>query len=316
MRPGSQQPTGLGNLVERRRDELGLSMREAARRIGISPAYLLAIEHGRNPSTGRPPVPSASVLVRIAGALDVDPATLLAASEARTPSSSHVLLYQTGSGHRSPLDAARSLCASRVDAWIEIVDPRRPGDDASRPDDVLSRRTQPLLSPHSGAGGFEVDRILGPLAETAELRLTSRPQRLGVIFGASSAVLRSVENPQTLLASEKTWERDVGDVFRVASGDAPRASVCVYRETDLQELAPRLDPLSTVLSLIRSHPVVAVHRDDGVVTTGPAAIETIVLGASPSGVSSETWQLLSRAAAVGLSRHAEVGSMPLEQPKR
>jgi hypothetical protein len=137
----------------------------------------------------------------------------------------------------------------------------------------------------------------------------SPPPRLGVIFGASSAVLRSIENPTALLESEMTWEHDVGAEFRAALGVVPAANVCVYREADIQELAARLDPLATVLSLIQAHPHVAV-QDGGDVTVGPAAIETILAAARPAGVSSESWESLARAAAVGLAREAATAHPP------
>src|SRR5690242_20266015 len=48
----------LGIEVRDRRTRLGLSVRALARHAGVSPAYITAIETARNPSTGRPPVPS------------------------------------------------------------------------------------------------------------------------------------------------------------------------------------------------------------------------------------------------------------------
>jgi transcriptional regulator with XRE-family HTH domain len=303
----SPSPTRLGGILRRRREQLGLSMREAARRIGISPSYLVALEQGRNPSTGRAPIPSARILAAIGRVLDVELATLLDASGASTPSSAHLLLYQTGTGHQSPLEAARRFFAGQVDAWIEIVDPRRSDDAASPPDDVLVRKRQPLSWVRSGSHVFETPRVLAALSDVlAEAsRSGSRPRpRLGIIFGANSAVLRSIENPPALLESETTWEHDVGAEFRAAHGVEPAANICVYREADIQELAARLDPLATVLSLIQTHPHVAVQDGRGAVTTGPAAIETIVEAARPAGVSSETWESLARAAAVGLAREA------------
>jgi transcriptional regulator with XRE-family HTH domain len=298
-------PSRLGGILRRRREQLGLSMREAARRIGISPSYLVALEQGRNPSTGRAPVPSPPILAAIGRALDIELATLLDASGAPVTSSTHLLLYQTGTGHQSPLEAARRLFAGQVDAWIEIVDPRSSDDAESPPDDVLVRKRQPLSWVRSGSHVFETPRVLAALSDVlAEAsRSRSRP-RLGIIFGANSAVLRSIENPPALLESEPTWEHAAGAEFRAALGVEPSANVCVYREADVQELAVRLDPLATVLSLIQAHPHVAVQDGSGAVTTGPAAIETILVAARPAGVSSETWESLARAAAVGLAREA------------
>jgi transcriptional regulator with XRE-family HTH domain len=302
----AQSPSQLGAILGRRREQLGLTMREAAHRIGISPSYLVALEQGRNPSTGRAPVPSARILAAIGRVLDIELATLLDASGTPKSSSAHLLLFQTGTGHQSPLEAARRFFAGQVDAWIEILDPRR-SDDAESPDDVLVRKRQPLSWAWSGSHVFETPRVLAALSDVlAEAPSSSPRSRLGIIFGANSAVLRSIENPPALLESETTWEHDVGAEFRVAHGVEPAANVCVYREADIQELAARLDPLATVLGLVQTHPHVAVQDDGGAVTTGPAAIETIVASARPAGVSSETWESLARAAAVGLARQAAI----------
>jgi hypothetical protein len=271
--------------------------------MGISPSYLVALEQGRNPSTGRAPVPSPPILAAIGRALDIELATLLDASGASVSSSTHLLLYQTGTGHQSPLEAARRLFAGQVDAWIEIVDPRSSDDAESPPDDVLVRTRRPLISARSRV--FGTPRALRALCDVlAEVPRSSPRPRLGIIFGANSAVLRSIENPPVLLESETTWEHDVGAEFRAALGVEPAASVCVYRKADIQELAARLDPLPTVLSLVQTHPHVAVQDGSGTLTTGPAAIETILVAARPAGVSSETWESLARAAAVGLAREA------------
>jgi transcriptional regulator with XRE-family HTH domain len=303
--------SGFGGIVRRRRQQLGLSMREAARRIGISPSYLVALERGRNPSTGRAPQPSVPILAAIGRVLEIELATLLNASGAPTSSSAHLLLYQTGAGLRSPLEAARRLFADQVDAWIEIGDPRRSDDAESQPDDVLLRKRGPLISARSGASLFETALTLAALSDVLVEAPRSRPpRRLGIVFGANSAVLRSIENPPALLGSETTWERDVGVEFRAALGVEPAANVCVYREADIQELAARLDPLATVLSLVQTHPLVAVEDGTGTVTTGPAAIETILAGARPAGVSSQTWESLSRVAAVGLAREAATVQRP------
>jgi transcriptional regulator with XRE-family HTH domain len=276
-------------------------MREAARRIGISPSYLLALEQGRNPSTGRAPVPSPPILAAIGSVLEIELATLLEATGAPVSSSTHLLLYQTGTGHQSPLEAARRLFAGQVDAWIEILDPRSSDDAESPPGDVLVRTRRRLVS--AGSRLFWTPRALRALSQIlAEVPRSSPRPRLGMIFGANSAVLRSIENPPALLESELTWEDDAGAAFRAALGVEPSANVCVYREADIQELAVRLDPLATVLSLIQAHPRVAVQDGSGAVTTGPAAIETILVAVRPAGVSAGTWESLARAAAVGLAR--------------
>jgi transcriptional regulator with XRE-family HTH domain len=295
-------PSRLGGILRSRREQLDLSTREAARRIGISASYLVALEKGRNPSTGRAAMPSPRILTAIARVFDIELATLLDASGVPASRSAHLLLYQTGAGHQSPLEAARLLFAGRVDAWVEMVDPRRSDDRESPPHDVLVRNRWPLSPSPSGRLVFDTDGMLGVLSDAiAEAPRSSPRPRLGIVFGASSAVLRSIENPPVLLESEATWEHGVAAEFRAAFGSEPIANVCVYREADIQELAPRLDPLATVLRLIQTHPHVALE-DGRDITTGPAAIEAILAGARPAGASSETWESLARAAAAGLAR--------------
>jgi transcriptional regulator with XRE-family HTH domain len=296
-------PGALGGIMRRRRHQLGLSMREAARRIGISASYLAALEKGHNPSTGRAPVPSPPILAAIGHVLDIELATLLDVSGAPASPSAHLLLYQVGARHESPLEAAQRLFADRVDTWIEIVDPRRSDDSESPGGDVLVTKRRPLISGRV----FETARVLRGLSDLlAEAPRTQPIPRLGIIFGANSALLRSVENPPALLESETAWEEDVRSEFQAALGIEPAANVCVYREADIQELAARLDPLATVVRLIQTHPHVAVQEPRGAVTTGPAAIETILTAARPDGVSSETWKSLTRASAVGLAHAAAI----------
>jgi transcriptional regulator with XRE-family HTH domain len=307
--PDVPSPDGLAGILSRRRSQLGLSTREAARRIGISPSYLVALEQGRNPSTGRPPVPSPPVLAGIARALDIELATLLDACGVPSSPSVHVLLYQTGAGYEPPLEAARRLCAERVDAWIEIVDPRTSVDSGPPADDVLVRSRWPLGLSRAGARVFDTASTLEALSDVlAQASLSAPRSRVGVVFGASSAWLRSIENPPAMLVSERRWEHDVAAAFRGAFGVEPAANVCVYREADIEELAARLDPLATVLSLVRSHPHVAV-QDGSRVTAGPAAIETILGAVRPAGVASETWESLARAAAAGLAREGRLAHL-------
>jgi transcriptional regulator with XRE-family HTH domain len=108
----------LGDLIRGERGRLGLSMREAARRIGISPAYLVELEHGLNPTTGRPPAPSPAVLAGIERALGIDIATLLRLTGGAPPPSGHMLLVQAGP-HRSARAAAARAFGGRADVWID-----------------------------------------------------------------------------------------------------------------------------------------------------------------------------------------------------
>jgi transcriptional regulator with XRE-family HTH domain len=272
----------LGILLRSRREQLGLSIRAAAGRIGISPSYLTALEHGRNPSTGRPPVPSPPVVAALGRELGVETAALLDLVGAPVAASTHLLVYQAGEAGRSAT-AARRFFADRVDTWLEMADPRLAGPpDAAR--QALAERLAASRAPGTG--------------------------RLGLIFAASSAALRAADDPRAALAREDTWEHDVAATCRAVLGAAPAANVCVYREADLQELAARLDPLTAALALVRTHPHVVAEDRRGGVTSGPAAIEAILTAARPAGTSFATWGALAGAAAIGLAREAAVAGAP------
>ncbi len=267
----SLETTELGALVRRRRTQLGLSLRAAASRIGISPSYLLALEHGRNPTTGRAPIPSPPIVSALGSVLGIAPATLLAMAGAPAARSVHLLLYQGGTAERSPAAAARRCFGDRVGRWVELG---------------------PIGVSDSNGRLYEPGRALAMLAAALADTPGGRP---GLIFGASSDTLRTVANPLDLLGSEATWEHDVAAVL----GGEPPANVCVYREADIRGLA---DPLAAVMTLLRAHPRVAVQEADGGLTTGPAAIETILTAARPAGMDAEAWAQLAGAAAIGLHR--------------
>jgi transcriptional regulator with XRE-family HTH domain len=262
----------LGDTIRQRRQGLGLSIREAAPRIGISTGYLVELEHGRNPTTGRAPMPSPTVLAGIGRALDVDLATLLDLAGVTAHRSAHVLLVQTGGGRRSARAAARRAVAGAVDAWIEI---------SGRGDPGLALRT--AADAVSGAPSAGQDR------------------RLGLVFEASATVLRLPESRAVVLASERTWEDDVDRVCRAAAGIEPAANVCVYREADIRAAGPE-GSLATAIELVRAHPHVVVQDRDGSLRSGPAAIETILAAVRPPAVGVDTWAALATAAAVGLHR--------------
>jgi len=257
-------------MLRNRRAHLDLSLRETARRTGISASYLVELEHGRNPSTGRAPMPSPPVLAAIGAVLDVDLATLLAATGVPPQRSAHALLFQVGAARRSARAGARRAVAGRVGAWFEIA-AREPREAAAH-----------LAALAADAGGDGV---------------------IGLIFGSGG--LQPVDDPHALIASELTWERDVASACVAEIGAAPIANVCVYREADIRGLAG-IDPLAAAIDLIRAHPHVAVQPARGAVTSGAAAIETILSTFRPAGIPGDAWTALAAAAAVGLQREAAI----------
>jgi transcriptional regulator with XRE-family HTH domain len=270
----------LATLLRGRRGELGLSLREAARRIGISPAYLSSLEHGRNPSTGRPAVPSPLVLAAIARVLSVDLETLLRTTVATPTPSPHMLLVQLGRAHRPALEGARRAVTPGVDRWVEVSEP---------------------LGVAAGRRRYDAARAVRALpARLANLRPAGGD--VGLVFGAAARPLAGVANPADLLAAEETWEEDVRLACLEPLGRAPAANVCVYREADIR--AVKGDPLAVALALVRAHPRVAAQRDDGEVATGAAAVEAVLAALRPDAVAPATWAQVAAAAARGLERWA------------
>lgn len=269
----------LADLLLRRRGELGLSLREAARRIGISPAYLSSLEHGRNPSTGRPPVPSLPVLGEIGRVLGIDLETLLdLAGAGGPPRSAHVLLVQLGTGDRPAVEGARAV-APGVGAWLELAGPL--GVAAGRRDYDPTLALQALRV-----------QLRGRWADGGEF---------GLIVGAAARPLGRGADPGPLLAAEETWEADVARACLEPMGRAPAANVCVYREADIRALKAA-EPLAVALALVRTHPVVAAQREDGEVVAGAAAVEELLRRLHPAAVAPATWAQLAAAAARGLGR--------------
>ena len=259
----------VGDLLRTRRLALGLSLRHVARAADISPSYLVALEHGRNPTTGRPPMPSPPVLAGLGRVLGIGRSALLelAAPPSHSP---HALLYQTGSGPRSPGEAARLLFGDAVDRWVEVGRP-------SAPDRALAE-LEALLAEHRPAAGAG---------------------RLGLIFGAGLRPRR--RDLPSLIAAEATWEADVAGACRRALGVEPVANVCVYRDADIRHRTGGADPLASALELVRTHPLVAVDDRGAGITTGPAAIERMLAGVAPAETEAGTWRELAHAAAIGLA---------------
>lgn len=261
----------IGELLKSRRMELELSLRFVAREAGISPSYLVALEQGRNPTTGRPPMPSPRVLAALGRVLGIGRTTLLELA-APQPASPHVLLYQTGARPGSPADAARLLFADAVDRWLEVPPPGGTGLQAALEESLVSHRDA------SGAS------------------------RLGLIFGARPRYRRGGDLAADI-EREATWEEDVATICRHTLGVEPVANVCVYREADICRRDDP-DPLTSALELVRTHPVVAVQGSATGVVTGPRAVERVLGGVAPPTTDHDTWRELVRVAAIGLADQA------------
>ena len=300
----------FGRRVRDRRQELGLSVRALAARAGISAAYVTSIELGRNPSTGRPPVPSIHVVASLAAELGLDVPRLMREMHAvdPVPADDHVLAYcldVPADGLLARLD--RTLGAG-VEHWIYIADPRHP--DAGGLD---GRAT--VLRWDLGTFPYE-SRYLDPENLIAALDTAVRAttathsgQRVGLAITDCSAVMRWAQNAATEVALERTWHDHVHRIWAEHLHAPPAIDVCAYRHDDLQALGLTIDQLATALALIRDHHRVLV-LDGNEVIAGSPAIRRILARTKPAGVSTHAWNDLTSAAADTLAVRTSASAAP------
>ena len=285
-------------------------MRAVASRAEVSPGYVTAIELGNNPTTGKPALPSVTVISGLARALDMDFEQLLtairtASGEAGHRSEAHILLYWLARDDANLLDTVERLFGGLVDHWLYIADPREAaarGPDIADPARVSIRRW-PL-------GSFPyADRYLRPndLIEALEAEVMGMAdghsgERVGVAIADCSSVMRWLLNADALIDLEPTWEREADRIFQQHLGAPPAANVCVYQHADFEAIGHSIDPVGTVLNLVRGHDRVVVLDDRGDAVTGSPAIRRILENVRPAGVSSAAWSDLIEAAAVGLAK--------------
>ncbi len=290
----------FGHDVRDRRRELGLSVRALAARAGVSPAYVSAIERGRNPATGRPAVPSVAVLVGLAAALELGVARLL--DSLRLPGTSaagHVLLYSFDD-RACPLEASEGLFGDRVDHWLCIADPR--GEEPALPGGRATVRQWQLGKfPYDGPR-LVPDQLVAALElEVRELARVHAGRRVGLLIADCSAVMRRVQNAEAEVALERRWDSEVHRIWAEHLHCPPAVDVCAYRHADVEALGLSIDQLATALELVRQHDLVILLGGDGPLT-GLPAIRRILERARPPGVGAGAWRELAAAAAPGLAR--------------
>ena len=290
----------FGHDVRDRRRELGLSVRALAARAGVSPAYVSAIERGRNPATGRPAVPSVAVLVGLAAALELGVARLL--DSLRLPGTSaagHVLLYSFDD-RACPLEASEGLFGDRVDHWLCIADPR--GEEPALPGGRATVRQWQLGKfPYDGPR-LVPDQLVAALElEVRELARVHAGRRVGLLIADCSAVMRRVQNAEAEVALERRWDSEVHRIWAEHLHCPPAVDVCAYRHADVEALGLSIDQLATALELVRQHDLVILLGGDGPLTGLPAIRRTLER-ARPPGVGAGAWRELAAAAAPGLAR--------------
>lgn len=294
----------LGREIRDRRDELGLSIRALARRAGLSPAYVSALETGRNPSTGRPPAPSVHAVTRLAAALELDVQRLIrtAGGEPSSPAE-HVLLYCVDAPRESLLPAIDRLYGKTVDHWLYIADPRH--GDAGRGDGRSTICRWSLGAFPYATTRLDADDLVGALeAEVGGLAAAHAGRRVGLVIADCSAVMRYVQNAAVEVELERSWHEQVRRIWTRHLDGPPAVDICAYRDDDLDALGVTIDRLATALELVSSHEQVIVLTGADGVTTGAPAIRRVLRHARPPGAGTAAWHELTDAASETLAARA------------
>jgi transcriptional regulator with XRE-family HTH domain len=303
--PTHDQLIELGRLLRSSREQRGLSLRALAQAAGVSASYLASIETARNPATGRPGLPSLTVLSAVASALDLDVSALMrtiAASPHTAEGGRHALLYVLGERPASALEHVLRTYGDMADRWVYIPDPREDAGVAASDPAALGLRCDwpPGRDPYADRRLVPA-RIVGAL-ETALGRSRHHLRgagRLGIAIADCSAVMGWVLNPEAEIEFESTWPAAVDRVFVESVGRVPTANVCVYHHADIEALG-RADTLGMAVALLREHSTVSALNCDGTLRTGAAAAEAILRRFRPAGVTDGAWRALAAAAAGGL----------------
>jgi len=295
------QRDSIAMVVFDHRVRLGLSVRELARRAGVSAAYISAIESGRSSTTGRPPVISLDVATGLAAALELDVLELVNAGRQApiSNSSGHVLLFALDGATPDVMSVLNDRYGDLVDHWLHIADPRGPVSSFARQTVVV----WPFGHNPYDSTVLDPDQLLKAVEEVVVAHAPQlRGKRVGMAITDCSAVMRFVANASTEVELESRWHQEVQRIWRTHLDAEPAMDVCGYFQKDLLALGLTIDQLSTILDLIRWHDEVVSLAPDGHVIAGPASVRRLLADVRPMGVSETSWDMLVSAAADGLTR--------------
>lgn len=299
----------LGRLLRDRRRRVGYSMRRLAAETGVSASYIGSLEAASNPATGRPAAPSLRTLTPLLETLSLEiPEVLreIGISEAPVAHREHTLLYVLGRRPEDVVPHVRELTGQSVTQWVLIPDWRETGPSRMTEHAACSvHRIRWAL----GAEPYP-DRHLRPdrIIDALERELDAIKSQIavsdsvGLVIADCSAVMRSVDNPESEVEFESVWAERTSRVFGQVLGRTPAATVCVYFHDDIEALGLDIDALASALTLLRTHDTVGVLDEDNQVRTGTAATTMLLHELKPRGVSSRAWRELSAAAAASLAR--------------
>ncbi|WP_224243120.1 helix-turn-helix domain-containing protein [Hyalangium gracile] len=190
----------LGATIRLLRVDAGLSLRDLARRIGVSSAYLSRVEHGLDA------VPTPERLAAIARELDVPPTLLMDVAHRVNPFVASYLEQVPGAGTLFLDIARRRLSSSQLARVRDFLDEEFPARGASREESAPA--LAPLLTPErvilklscaamEDARDMAIGRICGATPGVPAARLAEELARREA--EASSAVGNGVAVPHAII---------------------------------------------------------------------------------------------------------------------
>ncbi len=258
------------------RDRLGLSSRDLAARAGISQAYVVRLERASTPGAHPRPTPTVDVLARLAEALQLQPADLLADTLRRA--GRHVLLV-TDSCVRHPLDHVSASVRESVDTWLSA-------SSNARQQPVTRIEHRPIELRRGPPRAYDPRAITDSLQhELHVLADDLHGRQLGMIFPEVSHVMRTLANPSVVIEFEHRWA-DVVSSAATALGAHAAWNVCVYDVDALRATDNRVD---VTIDLVRSHDTIWSVRNDRLLT-GVPAVRRILGSLRPANQSVTEWR--------------------------
>ena len=277
----------FAQLLTQRRQQLGLTTRQLAKRANISQPYVVALERSRNgPDAKRTsamsPSPTVDMIARLATALRMSANELF--SQAVRPAGKHVLLFMEDDMMTS-LERART--ASTKSATLTDRTPQE-WLCAGGPIDHDTHKGHNCLSINLHR---DINNAYKPKAITASLsNELSRHQAnisgsdIGIVFDETSSLMNHVNNPMSIVEFEHDWKQVVSDATQ-AAGAYAAWNICVYRIDNLLRLH---NPAEVAQDLLRSHDNIWSARNKSI-SIGNTAAKRLLTLMRPKNVSAKGW---------------------------
>ena len=277
----------FAQLLTQRRQQLGLTTRQLAKRANISQPYVVALERSRNGldakrTSAMSPSPTVDMIARLATALRMSANELF--SQAVRPAGKHVLLFMEDDMMTS-LERART--ASTKSATLTDRTPQE-WLCAGGPIDHDTHKGHNCLSINLHR---DINNAYKPKAITASLsNELSRHQAnisgsdIGIVFDETSSLMNHVNNPMSIVEFEHDWKQVVSDATQ-AAGAYAAWNICVYRIDNLLRLH---NPAEVAQDLLRSHDNVWSARNKSI-SIGNTAAKRLLTLMRPKNVSAKGW---------------------------